>query len=94
MTLTGQVAQIIPLPAMESNVREVNAAIPAYFAEKNSTASPIWVVDQWTNFTSADLYDGIHPSDSGDVKIAGKFYPALVKAIESIRGAACQEEAR
>jgi hypothetical protein len=82
--LTSQIAQIIPLPAMDSNVRDLNAAIPAYFARKNSTASPIWVVDQWTNFTAADLYDGIHPSASGDVKIASKFYPALVAAIDSM----------
>ncbi|KAK3299864.1 SGNH hydrolase-type esterase domain-containing protein [Chaetomium fimeti] len=80
------VAQLIPLPAMDSEVREFNAAIPGYFADKNSTASPIWVVDQWTNFTSADLYDGIHPSASGDVKIADRFYPALVGAIQSIQG--------
>lgn len=70
---------------MDDKVRELNAAIPAYMARKNSTASPIWVVDQWTNFTSADLYDGIHPSASGDVKIANKFYPALVNAIASVR---------
>lgn len=72
---------------MDRNVRELNAAMPAYFAAQNSTASPIWLVDQWTNFTSADLYDGLHPSDSGDVKLANKFYPALVEAIESLGSA-------
>jgi lysophospholipase L1-like esterase len=71
---------------MDRQVQELNAAIPTYFARRNSTNSPIWVVDQWTNFTSADLYDGIHPSASGDVKIASKFYPALVEAIRSIQG--------
>jgi lysophospholipase L1-like esterase len=54
----------------------------------NSTQSPIWVVDQHTGFDSeVGLYDGIHPSDSGDVKIAGRFYPALVEAIRGIREA-------
>jgi hypothetical protein len=71
---------------MDSEVLDLNAAIPAYFARKNSTGSPIWVVDQWTNFTAADLYDGIHPSASGDVKIARNFYPALVEAMDSIEG--------
>lgn len=80
-------AQIIPLPAVDDKIQELNGAIPAWAASKNSTASPIWVVDQWTGFTSEDLYDGIHPSASGDVKIANKFYPALVQAIESIQGA-------
>jgi hypothetical protein len=81
-----QVAQIIPLPAVEKQVQELNQAIPAWAASKNSTASPIWVVDQWTNFTSADLKDGIHPSESGDVKMANKFYPALVHAIATLDG--------
>lgn len=78
-------AQIIPLPAVGEKIRGLNQAIPAWAASKNSTASPIWVVDQWTNFTSADLYDGIHPSASGDLKMADKFYPALVHAIHTIQ---------
>ncbi|KAG7284997.1 hypothetical protein NEMBOFW57_009615 [Staphylotrichum longicolle] len=78
------VAQLIPLPAADQQVRDLNAAIPVWAARKNSTASPVWVVDQWTNFTSADLYDGIHPAASGDVKIADRFYPALVRAIQSM----------
>ena len=70
---------------MDKQVQELNAAIPAWAARKSSTTSPIWVVDQWINFTSADLYDGIHPAASGDVKIADKFYPALLQAIRSMR---------
>ncbi|KAK3361313.1 SGNH hydrolase-type esterase domain-containing protein [Lasiosphaeria ovina] len=81
-------AQIIPLPAVGKAVQELNAAIPALAASKNSTASPIWLVDQWTNFTAADLKDGIHPSASGDVKMADGFYPALVQAIKSLKAAA------
>ncbi|GAB1309956.1 hypothetical protein MFIFM68171_00166 [Madurella fahalii] len=79
------VAQIIPLPAQDRKVQELNQAIPVWAASKNSTGSPIWIVDQWMNFTSADLYDGIHPSDSGDLKMADKFYPALVHAIHNIQ---------
>ncbi|KAK0724515.1 SGNH hydrolase-type esterase domain-containing protein [Lasiosphaeris hirsuta] len=79
------VAQIIPLPAKDKQVQELNSAIPALAASKNSTVSPVWVVNQWTNFTTADLgSDRIHPSASGDIKIADKFYPALVRAISSI----------
>lgn len=81
----AQVAQIIPLPAVDSKVRALNAAIPAWAASKNLTGSPVWVVDQWTNFTSADLYDGIHPSASGDLKMADRFYPALVRAIHDVQ---------
>jgi hypothetical protein len=42
-----------------------NNAIPAWAVSKNTTASPIWVVDQYTGFTSSDLKDGVHPGDSG-----------------------------
>jgi len=82
----NQVAQIIPLPAVDKQVQDFNQAIPAWAASKNSTTSPLWVVDQWTGFNSDDLKDGIHPSESGDVKMANKFYPALRNAIENIRG--------
>ncbi|KAK3385461.1 SGNH hydrolase-type esterase domain-containing protein [Podospora didyma] len=78
-------AQIIPLPAVNKAVQDLNAAIPALAASKNSTASPVWLVDQFTNFTSADLKDGIHPSASGDIKMANVFYPALVQAIKSLQ---------
>jgi hypothetical protein len=53
---------------------------------KNTTASPIWVVDLWSNYTTADLKDGIHPSASGDIKISDKFTPALENAIQNILG--------
>jgi hypothetical protein len=43
-------------------------------------------VGQWTNFTIPDLRDGIHASDSGDVKMSDRSYPALVNAIHSIQG--------
>ena len=84
----SQVAQIIPLPQASTAIQDLNQAIPAWAASKNSTTSPIWVVDQWTDYSSADLKDGIHPSDSGDVKISNRFYPALVRAVQSIQGAA------
>ncbi|KAK5661605.1 hypothetical protein OQA88_9705 [Cercophora sp. LCS_1] len=80
------VAQIIPLPAVDRQVQELNRAIPAWAESKNSSASPIWLVDQWTGFTSADLKDGIHPSESGDAKMAERFWPALVRAIGTIQG--------
>lgn len=71
---------------MDKKVQDLNQAIPAWAASKNSTTSPIWVVDQYTGFTSADLKDGIHPSASGDIKMANKFYPALVHAIQDMKG--------
>lgn len=51
----------------------------------NLTESPIYVVDQYTGFDGeTDLYDGLHPSDSGDVKISEKFYPVIHQAVGSV----------
>ncbi|KAH6858763.1 SGNH hydrolase-type esterase domain-containing protein [Alternaria alternata] len=82
------VAQIIPLGIGNYNgkVQELNRAIVPWAQGLNTTQSPIWVVDQYTGFSgSADLRDGVHPNDSGDVKMANVWYPAVVKAFEAAR---------
>jgi lysophospholipase L1-like esterase len=63
-------------------VVNLNAAIPAWAAGLTTSASPITVVDQWTGFdTATDTYDGVHPNDAGNVKLADKWYPAVAAAI-------------
>lgn len=43
------------------------------------------MVDQYTGFDAAnDLRDGVHPNAAGDTKMAAKWYPALVQAIDSV----------
>jgi lysophospholipase L1-like esterase len=81
------VAQIIPLNPSTctdcgQRVVTLNNAIPAWAASLSTAASPITVVDQWTGFnTATDTYDGVHPNDAGNVKIAEKWYPAVAAAI-------------
>ncbi|BAL90325.1 putative GDSL-like lipase/acylhydrolase with Cellulose binding domain [Actinoplanes missouriensis 431] len=81
------VAQIIPLnpPTCADcgqRVVTLNAAIPAWAASLSTAASPITVVDQWTGFdTAVDTYDGVHPDDDGNAKIANRWYPAVAAAI-------------
>ncbi|GIF14642.1 cellulose binding domain-containing protein [Actinoplanes teichomyceticus] len=81
------VAQIIPLnpPTCADcgrRVIELNAAIPAWAAGLSTAASPITVVDQWTGFdTATDTYDGVHPNDAGNAKIAARWYPAVAAAL-------------
>ncbi|MDI6100740.1 cellulose binding domain-containing protein [Actinoplanes sp. NEAU-A12] len=81
------VAQIIPLnpPTCTDCGRRVvnlNAAIPAWAASLSTAASEITVVDQWTGFnTATDTYDGVHPNDAGNVKIAARWLPAVRAAI-------------
>ncbi|KAL9095002.1 MAG: hypothetical protein Q9165_002604 [Trypethelium subeluteriae] len=85
------VAQIIPISIASTNSQIVtlNAAIPAWAQGLNTTASPIYVVDQYTGFNAtSDLRDGVHPNAIGDQKMAAKWYPALVTAINLAAAAA------
>ena len=84
-----KISQITPLLAANAGggdpaVQDLNKAIPGWAKEKSTAASPIFVVDQYSNITKSDLMDGIHPNDAGAEKVASKFYPALLEAIESL----------
>ena len=77
-------AQIIPSTASycEELIPELNLnseyGIPVLAASKSTTASPVMVVDQYTGFDVAmDCYDGIHPNDTGDQKMANKWLASL-----------------
>jgi lysophospholipase L1-like esterase len=77
------VAQIIPMNPSGCSycapgVVNLDAAIPAWASSLTTAQSPIVVVNQWTGFNDAtDTVDGVHPNDSGNQKIASKWYPAL-----------------
>ncbi|MEU4762010.1 cellulose binding domain-containing protein [Actinosynnema sp. NPDC023794] len=81
------VAKIIPMAASAcaecpQRVVDLNAAITGWAAGKSTAQSPITVVDQWAGFnTATDTYDGVHPNASGDRKIANKWIPAVVSAL-------------
>ncbi|MGP3971021.1 SGNH/GDSL hydrolase family protein [Streptomyces sp. 6N223] len=82
------VAQIIPMDSAQScatcaeGVVDLNAAIPDWAASLSTEASPVTVVDQWTGFdTATDTYDGVHPNDAGNRKIADAWYPSLTEAL-------------
>lgn len=81
------VAQLIPMnpsgcTACAQRVVALNARIPGWARATSTARSPVTVVDQWTGFnTSSDTYDGVHPSASGNDKIAARWYPALTAAL-------------
>lgn len=59
-------------------VVSLNNAIPAWASSKTTAQSPIYVVDQWTGFSTAtDTSDGVHPNAAGLPKIANKWYATL-----------------
>ena len=86
-TMKILVAQIIPVaPSSCSDCPQrtinLNAAIPAWAAGLSTSASPITVVDQWTGWNAAtDTSDGVHPNETGIVKLADRWYPALAAAL-------------
>lgn len=84
------VAQIIPMNptsgcnGCQQDVVNLNAAIPGWAASLTTAQSPIIVVDQFTGFDDAtDTYDGVHPNDSGNQKIAAKWYPPLTTELKN-----------
>lgn len=82
------VAQLIPMnPAnctgCAQRVVAFNARIPDWARATGTSRSPVTVVDQWTGFnTATDTYDGVHPSASGNAKIADRWYPALSAVLD------------
>ncbi|GIF26765.1 lysophospholipase L1-like esterase [Actinoplanes tereljensis] len=83
------VAKILPMnPSGCSDcaqrVINLNNAIPGWAGGKSTSASPITVVDQWSGFsTGSNTTDGVHPNDSGNVKISDRWYPALTPLLTS-----------
>jgi lysophospholipase L1-like esterase len=82
------VAQIIPMdpdkscPGCDQRVIALNDAIPGWASGKSTDQSPIIVVDQWTGFdTDTDTYDGVHPNNAGNQKIADRWYSALASLL-------------
>jgi lysophospholipase L1-like esterase len=68
-----------------ARVVALNSAITAWAAAKNSTDSPITVVDCWTGFDDAkDTRDGVHPNDAGNQKLANSWYKPLVQSLQGL----------
>ena len=71
-------AQVIDTASRPANIRTWNARIPALAASLSTAASPVVVVDQFTGFDPlTETYDGIHPNEAGEKKLADKFHSAL-----------------
>jgi len=79
-------AQLIPtsLP-VNTNINTLNAMIPGLALELADPGSPIYIVDQNTGFDAAtDTYDGIHPNEIGEEKMAQKWRDAIMEAMHPI----------
>ena len=73
-------AKIPPTSFPRPGIEALNAAIPGVAARTSTSQSPVVVVDMYTGYdgvadNQAPL--GIHPAESGEKKIAARWYAAL-----------------
>ncbi|HEY7130271.1 MAG TPA: SGNH/GDSL hydrolase family protein [Nitrospira sp.] len=75
------VAQLINSSECPPSV--LNAKLPALISDKDQAKSPIGLVDQYTGFDPATMtYDGIHPNDIGDSRMANRWFEKLAPMLE------------
>ncbi|HYQ44191.1 MAG TPA: SGNH/GDSL hydrolase family protein [Polyangiaceae bacterium] len=72
------VASIIPLPNASSAVDKYNAGIPALVEKKATAGKHVIFVDQFKDFPTSELTDGVHPTDAkGYPRMGDKWYAAI-----------------
>jgi lysophospholipase L1-like esterase len=79
------IAQIIPnFPENTSAVVALNDEIVSLAAEKNTAASPVIAVDQYSGYNASSYnIDGIHPNETGEAVIALRWADALTPRISN-----------
>jgi lysophospholipase L1-like esterase len=71
------VSNIIPLSAASSSVDTFNKAVPGVIEKRASAGKHIVFVDQFKDFPTSELGDGVHPNQKGYDRMADKWYPAI-----------------
>jgi hypothetical protein len=72
------------IPESDHSMSGLNSLLPALVSAKNTSQSPVMLVDQATGFDPAtDTFDGVHPNESGEKKMAAKWYAALAPLLPS-----------
>jgi acyl-CoA thioesterase I len=72
-------AKLTPMSGFESQVAELNAQIGPLAMQLNRPRSQVMVVDLASGFDlSADVGDGVHPTEAGEKLIANRFYRLIL----------------
>jgi acyl-CoA thioesterase I len=82
------VAKLLPMddPTPDACIGQLNARIPALAARKGTEDAPVVVVDQNGGFDlKADTYDGVHPNQAGEQKMARRWQDAAVPFLAAAR---------
>jgi Ca2+-binding RTX toxin-like protein len=77
--------QTISSQTRNERIIELNNLIPGLVESENSAESPVILVDQFTGFDAiTDTYDGIHPNEVGEAKMAANWFAALSAYFDSL----------
>lgn len=77
-------AQILPMivPGSQGKIPTIleswNREIQTIASNLSTKISPIHLVDMYSEFGNEDLYDGVHPSESGATKMAEKWAKSIL----------------
>ncbi|CAN97190.1 hypothetical protein/putative endoglucanase [Sorangium cellulosum So ce56] len=71
------VSNIIPFPMGAGAVNTYNAKIPALVEARASKGAHVLFVDQFKDFPTSELGDGVHPNKAGYARMAGRWYDAI-----------------
>jgi lysophospholipase L1-like esterase len=71
------VSNIIPYPSQSSQVTTYNAAVPGVVMMRISAGKHVLYVDQFKDFPTNQLGDGVHPNEAGYARMAGVWYTAI-----------------
>lgn len=62
-----------------------NKELAVFAATKNTNNSPVILVDQYSRINaSTDMYDDIHPNETGEKKMAEKWYKVITKYLKKL----------
>lgn len=75
-------AKLIPVgqgPGSGGIIKPLNEAISRAAEDMHTERSPVILVDQFSGFDAAeDTYDGVHPNESGERKMARRWFDAIM----------------
>ena len=78
------IAQVIPSTQPQfSEIPELNSEIAALATRLDTETSRVVAVDQWTGFDpEMHTYDGTHPNEIGERKLANRWFESLEKTLD------------
>ncbi len=71
------VSTIIPFPQQDNTVKTFNSAVPGLVKMRADAGKHILLVDQFKDFPTSELGDGVHPNQTGYGRMGKVWYEAI-----------------